>query len=294
MKPFIKSLKIAAIGVVFTLALMISAAAAGVIAEGAGIVTADALNLRASTSTSSASLALVSKGTIVVILETADDDWYKVNYNGTEGYMASEYLTLSTVENFNATGEVTENGVRMRSGPGTDTSIVATYNNGTTMKITGINGGWYKVVCDGNTGYIRSDMMNVVKPSASATSTTGEKIVAFAKQYIGYRYVYGGASPGTGFDCSGFTSYVYKQFGYTSINRTAAGQYKNGTSVSKAELQAGDLVFFASGGSIYHVGIYIGNGQFIHASTSSVGVVISDLNSAHYTSRYYGAKRLVS
>lgn len=285
-----KPLKIAAMGIFFALALTVSAAAANIVV-GAGTVTADALNLRASASTGSTSLAVLSKGTVVVVLETVDSEWSKVSYNGTEGYMASEYLTVSSTASFTSTGEVSEDGVRMREGPGTDTSIIATYNSGATMDISGINGGWYKVSCDGNTGYIRSDMMKMV---ASSSSGKGEEIVSFAKQYLGYKYVYGGSSPGSGFDCSGFTSYVYKQFGYTSINRTASGQYKQGTSVSKSELQQGDLVFFASGGSIYHVGIYIGSGQFIHASSSSVGVVISDLNSSYYTSRYYGAKRLAS
>ena len=85
-----------------------------------------------------------------------------------------------------------------------------------------------------------------------------------------------------------------KHFGYT-INRTASTQMDNGTSVSRSELQPGDLVFFNNGSSskrATHVGIYIGGGQFVHASTSTTGVIVSDMNSSYYTSTYVGARRL--
>ena len=98
----------------------------------------------------------------------------------------------------------------------------------------------------------------------------------------------------SGFDCSGFVGYVYKQCGY-SLKRTASDIfYNNGTSVDKANLQTGDLVFFSnSSESIGHVGIYIGGNQFIHASSSTVGVIISDLSSSYYVSHYQGAKRII-
>ena len=113
-------------------------------------------------------------------------------------------------------------------------------------------------------------------------------------QFLGYPYVYGGSSP-RGFDCSGFTSYIYKQFGY-SLKRSASDQLDNGTSVSRSELQPGDLVMFKKGSSsrrASHVGIYIGNNQFIHSSTSRVGVIISGMDEAYYTSGFVGARRIV-
>ena len=107
--------------------------------------------------------------------------------------------------------------------------------------------------------------------------------------------MYGGSSP-SGFDCSGFTQYVYKQFGY-SLNRTASAQRQNGTPVSMSELQPGDLVLFKRSGTgssaASHVGLYIGNGQFVHASTSKVGVIVSSLDSASYTTGFVGGRRLV-
>ena len=111
---------------------------------------------------------------------------------------------------------------------------------------------------------------------------------------MGYPYVYGGSSP-SGFDCSGFTSYVYKQFGH-SINRTASAQLDNGYAVSMSELQPGDLVMFKKGSTskrATHVGLYIGNNQFVHASTSSVGVIISSMSEAYYTTGFVGGRRLV-
>ena len=117
----------------------------------------------------------------------------------------------------------------------------------------------------------------------------------FAKKYVGYPYVWGGTSP-SGFDCSGFTYYVFKQFGY-SLNRTAAAQLSNGYAVSMADLQPGDLVLFggtyASSAAATHVGIYIGGGQFIHAANSGTGVVISALSESYYASRFVGGRRIV-
>ena len=99
----------------------------------------------------------------------------------------------------------------------------------------------------------------------------------------------------SGFDCSGFVGYVYKQNGY-SLKRVASDiYYNNGVSVSKSELQAGDLVFFSnSSESVGHVGIYIGGNQMIHASTSRTGVIISDLGSSYYIQHYVGAKRIIN
>ncbi|NMC26626.1 MAG: peptidoglycan endopeptidase, partial [Syntrophomonadaceae bacterium] len=129
--------------------------------------------------------------------------------------------------------------------------------------------------------------------SRSGDSVTGSRIIEKAANYLGTPYVYGGSSP-SGFDCSGFTQYIYKQLGI-SLYRTAASQYGHGVQVSKSQLIAGDLVFFKCGGStINHVGIYCGNGQFIHSSSpSSGGVIYSSLNSGYYANTYVGARRIV-
>lgn len=131
-----------------------------------------------------------------------------------------------------------------------------------------------------------------VSVSRSGSSATGSRVIAKAAQYLGTPYRYGGASPG-GFDCSGFTSYVFQQFGI-SLNRSAAGQYGQGSAVSKASLIAGDLVFFNTYGGVSHVGIYTGNGEFIHSSSpQSGGVIYSALSESYYASRYVGARRVI-
>lgn len=125
-------------------------------------------------------------------------------------------------------------------------------------------------------------------PTVSGGS--GQDIVNYAMKFLGVPYVYGGTSP-SGFDCSGLVYYCYHHFGY-SVNRTAAGLSYNGASVSS--LRAGDVLLFTSvdGGYIGHTGIYIGNGQFIHAPHTGDVVKISNLSDSYYTSHYVGARRI--
>ena len=126
----------------------------------------------------------------------------------------------------------------------------------------------------------------------SERGSIGTDIATTAKKYLGSRYVYGGASP-SGFDCSGFTSYVYKQFGI-KLDRSSGGQASNGTKVSKDSLVPGDLLIFGNTykSGVSHTGLYLGNGQFIHASTSTTGVIISDLNSSYYVKKFLYGRRV--
>ena len=129
-------------------------------------------------------------------------------------------------------------------------------------------------------------------PSRSGQTSRAAKALQYAAQYLNTPYKYGGATP-AGFDCSGFTQYVYKHVG-VSLPRTAAAQAGAGTRVAKANLQPGDLVFFATdGGGIDHVGIYTGNGRFIHSSSPrSGGVIYTSLNDNYYAKSYTGATRI--
>ena len=127
-----------------------------------------------------------------------------------------------------------------------------------------------------------------------------KRLVEYALTFEGYRYIYGGTTP-SGFDCSGFAMYVYKHFDY-SITRTATSQYRKykSTFVYKMgidEIKPGDLVFFyysSSYDSVEHVGIYIGDGKFIHAANSNQGVIISNLYTGSYYRSYYGAARVIN
>ena len=287
---------------------MVATAFAAELSSGVGTVTASALKLRAEASTTSACLTLLPKGTSVVVEDDSIAGWYKVNHEGVTGYLSSEYVSFSISGSAKlGNGKVTGNDVNVRSAASTSASRLGSLNKGDLVAVTGIDNGWYKLSFNGKTGYVRSDYMTITKEAlssrgteaaaASAASSKGSEIVAYAKQYLGVKYVYAGASS-KGFDCSGYTMYVMKHFGY-NLPHTATGQMGYGTSVAKSALQPGDLVFFCdpsrSGGkAASHVGIYIGSNQFIHASSGGGKVQIDSLSKAYYAKYYVGARRLAN
>lgn len=261
-----------------------------------GAETTTAVNLRTGAGTGNAIIATVGEGTALIVEADTGSGWYKVNYDGESGYMSADYLSFSETMDLTAQGWVDGTDVRMRAAAGTDSEIVRVTTYGESVEILGVDGEWYKVSAGGQTGYIRGDYVSFTEPDPSqapASSSIGEQIVAFAKQFLGTPYVWAGSSP-SGFDCSGFVSYVFKNFGY-AVNRTAASMYTNGVAVDKSELQIGDAVFFASSSeSIGHVGIYIGDGEFIHSSSGCGYVTISGLDESYYSRMYVGARRIAS
>ena len=214
---------------------------------------------------------------------------------------------------------VSTSSIYVRKGPGTDYEVVDSLIINNTVKVVAENGDWYKVEVDGKTGYIAKRLLSnsststttrssdiraetqsnqentEVTNTTAVSSSKGQQIVDFAKKYLGCKYVYGGSGPST-FDCSGFTMYVLKNFGVT-LSHSATAQSKVGTYVSKDNLQPGDLVFFTdyeTGSGIGHVGIYIGGGDFIHASSGTgYCVKISTLLSGSYYNRYETARRVI-
>lgn len=271
---------------------------------GVGQVNAGGLRLRSEANTEASILATAGEGELAIVKEDAGNGWYKVDYKSIEGFMSAEYVDLyPSFEADLGYGRVDAEGstLNLRSGAGTETDRVASLNDGTVVKLLGFDNGWYKVDHNGTVGYASSDyMVPCLDQSGSrgddvaVSSALGQQIIAYAKQYLGRPYVWGGNGPNS-FDCSGFTKYVYAHFGYT-LNRTASAQLKNGVSVSRSELQAGDLVFFYNGKvstPVSHVGIYIGNGDFIHASSNSYTVEISSLYAKNYDAKYVYARRII-
>ncbi len=202
--------------------------------------------------------------------------------------------------------------INVRKEASTSAEIIANLPVNTAVQVIAEVNGWSQVKVSGKDGYILSSLLSTKKQETSRSSTQprtpekaketsttstapapsgkGSTAVATAKQYIGCKYVYGGSSP-SGFDCSGFTSYVYRQHG-VSLNRTAAGQYSNGVAVNRGNLQPGDLVMFGKSG-INHVGIYIGGGMMVHAANPSRGVTTDTINSGYYNNNYVGARRVM-
>ena len=281
------------------------------------------LRMRAEANTESSVLKKLASGTQVEVLETLESGWYQISYSGVTGYVSGDYLKLNpedgapaaerTVANeqevvplAEASAEpaaqagtetepvyvrVVSGPLNIRTGPGTDYDKAGKLYTGRIVETLDLQDGWYKI----EAGYINADYVAQADPAEVAESSKGQEIVDYALQYVGYPYVYGGSTP-KGFDCSGFTSYVYKHFGY-SLNRSASGQLDNGVSVSMSQLQPGDLVIFKKAGTgskrASHVGLYIGNNQFVHASTSKVGVIISSLSSSYYTTGFVGGRRII-
>ena len=276
---------------VLTAMLLAATALAADIATGAGCTTGSSLRLRAEPSTSASVVTTLDKSVAVAILDDSVDGWYKIAYNGSTGYVSADYLNVDQDNVFTTYGRVNSDGVNVRSDASTDSSVLATIEEDAIVTVNGLVDGWYDVTCEyGTEGYIRSDFLDLTESSSSNSD-----IAATAKQYLGTGYVYGGASP-RGFDCSGFTMYVYSQHGY-SLPHSATSQWQSGLGArvySISELQPGDLVFFNdpsrnAGKACSHAGIYTGDGQFIHSSSSrSGGVIVSSLTSGYYNTYFVG------
>ena len=272
-----------------------------------GTISGNYVRFRSGPGTNYTILADYNIGTPLTVTGSTNG-WSRVVIYGTEGYVFSQYVKLDPVKEEPpqeaavsaepvAIAAVTEsssqqNGfirgtcVRFRAGASTGTAILNEYNTGTPLTILGTSGSWTRCMINGQEGYVFSDYVSADKPAVSSNgSSKGQQIASYAMQYLGYPYLWAGSSPDTGFDCSGFVYYVYGHFGYT-IQRVACNQALEGVHVDHDDLQPGDILcFYSSGDYIGHSGIYIGNGQFIHSSTYSTGVIISDLDTDAYEAR---------
>jgi cell wall-associated NlpC family hydrolase len=140
---------------------------------------------------------------------------------------------------------------------------------------------------------VLSILVSLVIPFDKAAAASNDRIIQVGKQFMGVPYSYGGSTPG-GFDCSGFVRYTYKKATGKTLPRSSSQMFTRGKSVSKSELQKGDLVFFRTSKShngVSHTGIYIGDNKFIHSS-SSKGVSIASLNDSYWKPKFISGKRI--
>ena len=265
------------------------------------------VNLRSAANTSSSILAELKNGTAVTVVSTANG-WCKVTCSGKTGYIKQDYVsTTGSVSNNTSASTGTaavvkcSSTVNFRSAASTSSTILGELKNGTAVTVLSTSNGWSKVSYAGKAGYISADYLvtassgTAISPSNTAASVSisakRQSVLNYAAQFLGVPYVYGGSTP-SGFDCSGFTSYVFKNT-VGSIPRVAQAQYDATTRVSRDDLLPGDLVFFGSStSSISHVGIYVGSNQFIHAPSTGDVVKYSSLTGS-YATRYQGAGRVI-
>ena len=287
-------------------------------AEQLDVMAIDQVYVRAEANTSSAIIGELQAGDWVTTTGYEENGFVEVWYGDWVGYVYAEYLDYAPTTADAATEEAasdttwvdagwlyTSDSVNLRSGAGTGEGIIATVPGGSSVYRTGqISNGFAEVETDYGNGWIHSDYLTWEEPAAAPAEETeaevepvgsGSALVDYAMQYLGYPYVWAGNTP-SGFDCSGFTQYVTQNvYGY-DITHSTDTQATMGSSVAWGEWQPGDLVFFVgtggTGGYLSHVGIYVGDGQFIHAENPSTGVVISSLYSDYYSNHYHSATRL--
>ncbi len=229
-------------------------------------------------------------------------DWAKITSGKVEGYVKTEYLLAGDAAKNVAKKEITKvvtvntTTLRVREKASEDSAILSLVGEGEDLVVEDTKDGWYKVEVDDQKGYISGDYVEVTEklPTASTVKELeyGEgytdsrvSLVQFALQFVGNRYVWGGTSLTNGIDCSGFTMQVYARYG-VGLPHHAASQPAYGKRISASEAKPGDLFFYGSGSSISHVGIYIGNGQIVHASNARTGIKISSAITGHQSVSY--------
>lgn len=253
-----------------------------------------ALNVRKGAGTDSKVVGKMSNHDACEILGKKDG-WIKIKSGKVKGYVKSGYLLMGDAalaiaeKKVETVATVNTTTLRVREDTSTDSAIVSLVGEGEDLVVEKIVDDWYKVEVDDQKGYISGDYVTISQklPTASSVeelengtgvSDARVSLVQYALQFVGNRYVWGGTSLTNGIDCSGFTMQIYARYGI-SLPHHAASQPGYGTRISASDAQPGDLFFYGSGSTISHVGIYIGNGQIVHASNARTGIKIS---SAYY------------
>lgn len=289
-----------------------------------GVITGDSVNVRTGPSAGASVIMFLNLGDQVEI-ESQDGDFYRVAVNGTQdlyvngdylradgdGMISGQFVSLAQASEPSASGQYAvvkpADGLNIRTEPSEYAEILMCVPHGVAVDVLNNGDKWVRVQYDNETGFMAKEYLTLMqgqKPDASSDAEGGDgsradSLITYARRFLGTPYRWAGTNLNSGVDCSGFVYSVYKHFGIT-LNRTSSSMASNGTRVNRADLRTGDLIFFdtsgANNGRISHVGIYIGNGQFIHSSSArkTWGVSLSSLNEATYSRQFVTASRILS
>ena len=265
-------------------------------------ISATTLAVYASTSTSSASLGTMSFGESLSCTGV-NSTWARVvNSSGTVGYCKLSGLSDTNPNTYNVTLYAQSSGVKVYSKASTSSTVLSTLSLNAKVNGVAINEdkSWIRLKNDsGSYGYVQASDVATSPDSGSSSNATINKVIALAKAQSGKPYVYGTTGPNS-FDCSGFTYYVFKNAAGVTLKRTSESQgydsaYAKISAIS--DLKVGDLVFFNTNSDdadlCDHVGIYLGSGSFIHASSAGGKVITSSLNSGYYNRTYSWGRRVL-
>ena len=223
-----------------------------------------------------------------------EGEWTLIKSGKVEGYVKSEFLLNGwnakkrANEAMAVVAVVNSDSLKVREKPNTDCEVITMVPKGEELDVVAVEGDWVKILIDDEENYVAAEYVSVEEKLANAITMTellyGQGVsnvrvdlCQYAKQFVGNPYVWGGTSLTKGADCSGFVLSVFKNFGI-SLPRNSGSQAGTGTKISISEAQPGDLIFYAKGGSINQVALYIGGGQVVHASSPKTGIKISQYN----------------
>lgn len=250
------------------------------------------LNIRSGAGTDYERVGYLMKGDKVTVFETVDG-WCKVSSGSLTGFVSQQYLIPTEQP-----GMVISGPLNLRTGPGVNYSRIGVLSVGTYLDIISTENGWSHVCVNGTEGYVSASYLTEL--STGSSNPLGQAVADMAESLVGCRYIYGASGPSR-FDCSGLSYYIFRQLDMP-VSRGASQQYKNdGVFVAMSDMEPGDLIFFfdskfdSSGGRLptTHMGIYVGNGRFVHASTTSYTVQYDNVYGSYYTPYIVGVKRII-
>ncbi len=289
----------------------------------------DGVRFRASAGYDGAVIAVLTEGTAVSLRTGSVGSWTAVTYGGRNGFVYADFLSRNASPGSGSGGNSGVGGTNLgagsnarvtdtlnfRSGASYSASVISVAAVGIVVRVTGSpSSGFYPVQWGGVAGFMHGDYLSYTTAALSTTgpntgtggstgggsgagtgsgSATGQAMVDYAMRYLGYPYIWATHGPSS-FDCSGFTYWVVINVMGRDIGAGTWTQWGTGKPIQYGSLQPGDLVFFQNTYTVglSHVGMYIGNDQFIHAENETTGVRISSLSSNYYSTRYLGARRL--